>query len=159
MSYYYVDMRDLKPWCLSVSLWWWIHWFHHWGKARQTHGPNHWNDCDSLFKRNRRSLGKYTKCWCQPTMDEDKSLPCSSETTSKANHVEPGSKRMQQDGDAVVRILAGLQAWVPNMWSPKQPLINIPTGVIAPAEMTQNVSTTKVCGEQLVKPTRTSFQG
>ena len=56
---------------------------------------------------------------------------------TKAKHVEPGSKRMQQDGDAVVITLAGLQAWVPNMWSPNQPLINIATGVIAPAEMTQ----------------------
>ena len=29
---------------------------------------------------------------------------------TKAKHVEPGSKRMQQNGDAVVRTLAGLQA-------------------------------------------------
>ena len=37
---------------------------------------------------------------------------------TKARHVELSSKHMQHDEDAVVRPLAGLHAWVPNMWSP-----------------------------------------
>ena len=83
---------------------------------------------------------------------------------TKAKHVELGSNRMQQDEDAVVRALAGLQAWVPNMWSPNQTLINIATGVIAPAEMTQNVSTTEERGEQasqnfISRITRTVTEG
>ena len=55
---------------------------------------------------------------------------------TEVKHVELGSKHMQQDEGAVGRTLAGLQKWVPNMWSPNQPLINIAIGVIAPAEMT-----------------------
>lgn len=65
--------------------------------------------------------------------------------SANAQHVELGPMRMQKDELAVRRIIEGLQAWVPNPWSPSQPLINISTGgVIATDEMVKNVRGTEV---------------
>ncbi len=58
-------------------------------------------------------------------------------------HVELGSKRMEKDELAVERITEGLYAWVPDLWSPSQPLMNIATGIVASDEMVRNVMTTK----------------
>ena len=65
---------------------------------------------------------------------------------TKYKHVELGTKRILKDESDVQRIVSGLHAWVPNLWSPTQPLMNIATGVIAPDEMVTNVTTTKERG-------------
>ena len=89
MSYYYVDMRDFKNrnpdayqflcdggFTGSIT------------GERSTKIPMDQiiEMTESFFKRNRRTLWQYRKCWCQPTMDEDKSLPCSFEATSGGTH-------------------------------------------------------------------------
>jgi hypothetical protein len=76
------------------------------------------------------------------------SLEQRTKVTSSYKHVELGAKRMKKDEDAVDRIVAGLLAWVPTLWSSSQPLINIATGIIAPSDMIRNVMTTKERGEQ-----------
>ena len=53
---------------------------------------------------------------------------------------------MRKDESDFQRIASGLHAWVPNLWSPTQPLMNIATGATAPDEMVTNVTTTKERG-------------
>ena len=118
MSYYYVDMRDLKNRNPDA-----YQFLCDGGFTGSIPGERHAKPMDqiiemteSLFKRNRRSLWKYIKCWCQRWMRINHHLAALKQHLverakgKKAKHVEPGSKRMQQDGDAVVRTLAGLQA-------------------------------------------------
>lgn len=68
-----------------------------------------------------------------------------------SKHVELGSRRMKKDETAVERITVGLHTWVPDLWSPSQPLINISTGVVATGEMADNVVTTKERGDKASK--------
>ena len=168
MSYYYVDMRDLKNGNPDA-----YQFLCDGGFTGFITGERHAKPMDQIIEMTANRFSKETGglsvntqnvCVSQRWMRINHYLAALKQhlvertNGTKAKHVEPGSKRMQQDGDAVVRTLAGLQAWVPNMWSPNQPLVNIATGVKAPAEMTQNVSTTKERGEQLVKPARTHFK-
>ncbi len=63
-----------------------------------------------------------------------------------SSHAELGSKRMQKDEADVQRIVEGLNSWIPELWSPTQPLVNICNGVLATAEMIDNVKSTKSRG-------------
>ena len=64
----------------------------------------------------------------------------------KSGHVELGSRRMKKDEDAVERIVSGLNEWVPDLWSPSRPLVNLATGVVTPSNMVQNVLSAKERG-------------
>ena len=44
-------------------------------------------------------------------------------------------RRMKKDEESVERLASGLNEWVPDLWSPSQPLINVATGVVAPSNM------------------------
>ena len=50
---------------------------------------------------------------------------------------------MKKDEEAVERLDSGLNEWVPDLWSPSQPLVNVATGVVAPSNMVQNVLSAK----------------
>ena len=70
---------------------------------------------------------------------------------NNSNHVEIGSKRMQEDEADVQRIVEGLNSWIPDLWSQQQPLVNISNGILATAEMTENVKSTKDRGKEARK--------
>ena len=67
------------------------------------------------------------------------------------NHVEIGSKRMPKDEADVQRIVEGLNSWIPDLWSQQQPLVNISNGLLATAEMAENVKSTKDRGKEAKK--------
>ena len=68
-----------------------------------------------------------------------------------SSHAELGSKRMQKDEADVQRIVAGLNSWVPELWSQKQPLVNICNGVLATDEVIENVRSMKRRGVEARK--------
>eukprot|EP00112_Aurelia_sp_Birch-Aquarium-sp1_P017225 Seg3972.2 transcript_id=Seg3972.2/GoldUCD/mRNA.D3Y31 product="hypothetical protein" protein_id=Seg3972.2/GoldUCD/D3Y31 len=68
-----------------------------------------------------------------------------------SSHVELGSKRMQKDEADVQCIVEGLNSWIPELWSPQQPLVNICNGVLATDEMIDNVKSTKGRGVEAKK--------
>ena len=72
-------------------------------------------------------------------------------TTSKKrinNHVEFGKKRIEKDESDVQAIMQGIVSWIPNIWSPNQPLINIYTGVPASTEIMSNFKTLEKRGSE-----------
>ena len=50
---------------------------------------------------------------------------------------------MKKDEEAVERLASGLNEWVPDLWLPSHPLVNVATGVVAPSNMVQNVLSAK----------------
>ena len=56
-------------------------------------------------------------------------------------HVELGSRRVEKDEKDVSRILDGLKQWIPNIYSPNQPLFNIYSGIPASPELVENAKT------------------
>eukprot|EP00794_Sanderia_malayensis_P004018 gene4018-4565_t len=55
---------------------------------------------------------------------------------------------MQKDEADVQRIVEGLNSWIPELWSPMQPLVKICNGVLATSEMIDNVISTKSRGTE-----------
>ena len=68
--------------------------------------------------------------------------------TSK--HINYGKKRLLNDEKDVTMLSETLTNWVPNLWTPYQPLVNLVTGKEAPKEMIVNVKSIKQRGEKLM---------
>ena len=68
--------------------------------------------------------------------------------TSK--HINYGKKRSLNDEKDVTMLSETLTNWVPNLWTPYQPLVNLVTGKEAPKEMIVNVKSIKQRGEKLM---------
>ena len=60
-------------------------------------------------------------------------------TRSWNKHVDLGRKRMLSDKNDVATLSDCLTEWMPNLWNPDQPLVNIATGQKASDEMVENM--------------------
>ena len=69
-------------------------------------------------------------------------------TTSK--HINYGKKRLLNDEKDVTMLSETLTHWVPNLWTPYQPFVNLVTGKEAPKEMIVNVKSIKQRGEKIM---------
>ena len=69
-------------------------------------------------------------------------------TTSK--HINYGKKRLLNDEKDVTMLSETLMHWVPNLWTPYQPFVNLVTGKEAPKEMIVNVKSIKQRGEKIM---------
>eukprot|EP00794_Sanderia_malayensis_P002186 gene2186-2488_t len=65
-----------------------------------------------------------------------------------SGHAELGWKQMQKDEADVQHVVEGLNSWIPELWFPIQPLVNICNGILATAELVDNVKSTKSRGTE-----------
>ena len=71
--------------------------------------------------------------------------------------VNLGRKRMLSDENDVATLSDCLTEWMPNLWNPDQPLVNIATGQRASEEMVENVRTCKERGVKAMKQFEVRF--
>ena len=79
------------------------------------------------------------------------------ETRTWNKHVDLGRKRMLSDENDVATLSDCLTEWMPNLWNPDQPLVNIATGQRASEEMVENVRTCKERGVGAMKQFEVRF--
>ena len=58
-------------------------------------------------------------------------------------YIDCGERRMSDVENNVAMLTNCLQEWVPGLWNPEQPLVNIATGGKAEANMIENIKTIK----------------
>ena len=78
-------------------------------------------------------------------------------TRSWNRHVDLGRKRMLSDKNDVATLCDCLTEWMPDLWNPDQPLVNIATGQRASEEMVENVRTCKERGVEAMKQFEVRF--
>lgn len=163
MSYYYVDMRNLKSRNPNA----YAH-LKNGGFCGSLSGEKHTQiPMDQIIEMTINRLSKETGGLSGQTENVGTSerwmrmthylaalkhhLEVKIEKTIKPVHVELGKTRMEKDEAAVQRVVEGLHAWMPHIWSPTQPLVNMCTCEKASDEMVKNVTSAKERGVEAKK--------